>query len=147
MKVVKGSKITKKAAPYYIELSNAYENLEKFSDDPGPTNPINNLITKTGVAKQPSNFKIKAEARQKTRKERYIEELNDDGIIYWYIAKVEDERKSIEKREQQRKRHSDKTSVNPSILEKEKENLEDGGNSSATAVPTNKEGHHKDSEV
>ena len=58
-------------------------------DDPGPTNTINNFITKTGVAKQPSNFKIKAEARQKTRKEKYIIELNDDGIIDCYIAKVE----------------------------------------------------------
>ena len=57
MKVVKGSKITKKAAPYYIELSNAYANLEKFSDDPCPTNTITNYITKTGVAKQPSNIK------------------------------------------------------------------------------------------
>ena len=56
MKVVKGSKITKKAYPYYVELSNAYANLEKFSDDPGPTNTIDNIITKTGVAKQPNNF-------------------------------------------------------------------------------------------
>ena len=108
MKVVKGSKITKKAAPYYVELSNAYANLEKFSDDPGQTNTINNLITKTGVAKQPRYFKIKAEARQKTRKDKYIEELDDNGIIDWYIAKVEDERTYIAKREQQRKRHSDK---------------------------------------
>ena len=65
MKVVKGSKITKKAAPYYVELSNAYANLEQFSDDLGPTNNINNLLTKICVAKQPSNFKIKAEARRK----------------------------------------------------------------------------------
>ena len=100
MKVVKGSKITKKAAPYYVELSNAYANLEKFSDDPGQTNTINNLITKTGVAKQPSNFKIKAEARRKTRKEKYIEELNDDDIIDLYIPNVEDGRTSIAKREQ-----------------------------------------------
>ena len=81
MKVVKGSKIAKKAAPYYVELSNAYANLQKFSDYPGPTNTINDLITKTGVAKQPINFKIKAEAQRKTRKEKYIEELNDYGII------------------------------------------------------------------
>ena len=51
VKVVKGSKITKKAAPYYLELSNAYANLEKFLADPVPTNTINNFITKTGVAK------------------------------------------------------------------------------------------------
>ena len=120
MKVVKGSKITKKAAPYYVELSNAYANLEKFSDDLGPTNTIDNLITKTGVAKQSNNFKIREEARRKTRKEKYIEELNDDVIIDWYIAKVEDERTSIEKRKQQRKRHSEKTSVKPSILERER---------------------------
>ena len=118
MKVVKGSKINKKSAPYYVELSNTYANLEKLSDDPGPTNTINNFITKTGVAKQPSNFKIKAEARRKTRKEKYIEELNDDGVIDWYIAKVEDERTSIAKREQHRKQHLEKTSVKPSILEK-----------------------------
>ena len=68
MKVVKGSKITKKAAPYYVELSNAYANLDKLSDDPGPTNTINNIITKTGVAKQPSNSKLKAEARRKQGK-------------------------------------------------------------------------------
>ena len=46
--------------------------------------------------------------------------MNDDGIIDWYISKVEDERTSISKREQQRKRHSDKTSVKQSILEKER---------------------------
>ena len=63
------------------------------------------------MTKQPSNFKLKAEARQKTRKEKYIEELNDNRIIDWYIAKVEDERTSIAKREQQRKRHFGKKQV------------------------------------
>ena len=46
--------------------------------------------------------------------------MNDDGIIDWYIAKVEDEKTSIAKREQYRKRHLDKTSVKQSILEKGK---------------------------
>ena len=46
--------------------------------------------------------------------------MNDDGIIDWYIAKVEDERTSIAKREQHRKRHLDETSVKLSILEKGK---------------------------
>ena len=44
--------------------------------------------------------------------------MNDDGIIDLYISKVEYERTSIAKREQQRKRHSEKTSVKPSIIEK-----------------------------
>ena len=38
VKVVKGSKITKKAAPYYLELSNSYATLGKFSANPGPIN-------------------------------------------------------------------------------------------------------------
>ena len=38
VKVVRGSNITKKTAPYYLELSNFYATLGKFLADPGPIN-------------------------------------------------------------------------------------------------------------
>ena len=61
---MKGSKLIKKAAPYYIDFSNAYAHLEEFSADSDPTNEVSNDYTKIGEAKQPSKFKAMAEARR-----------------------------------------------------------------------------------
>ena len=74
VKVVKGSKLIEKAAPYYIALSNAYAYLEEFSADSDPTHKVSNdkKCTKLSAAKQPSKFKAKAAARRQTRKEQHI---------------------------------------------------------------------------
>ena len=118
MKVVKGSKIIKQAAPYYVELSNAYTHLEEFSADSGPTNNENNINTKIGEAKQASNFKAKAAARRKTRKQQYSADMNDNEIINMWISKTEDERTSRAKRNLRNKNHLDKTNVKPTMLER-----------------------------
>ena len=90
VKVVKGSRLIKTAAPYYIALSNAYAHLEEFSADSDPTNKVSNNCTKISEAKQPSKFKARAAARKKTRKQQYISDMNDNGLIDIYISQAED---------------------------------------------------------
>ena len=81
VKVVKGSKLIKKTAPYYIELSNAYAHLEEFSADSDPANKESKNETKTVTAKQLSKFKAQAAARRTTQKQQYIADMNNNGII------------------------------------------------------------------
>ena len=47
--ITKGNKITKRVAPYYVHLSNAYAQLEKFSADlsPPPSEDKTSTTTKT----------------------------------------------------------------------------------------------------
>ena len=59
-----------------------------------------------------------ASARKKTRKQQYISEMNDNGIIDMWISKAEDERTSIAKMIPRNKNHSDKANVKPSFLER-----------------------------
>ena len=115
---MKGSKLIKKAAPYYIALSNAYAHLEEFSADPDPANEVSNDCTKIGEAKQPSKFKAMAAAHRKTRNQQYISDMNDNGIIDMWISKAEDERTSFAKMIPRNKNHSDKANVKPSLLER-----------------------------
>ena len=94
---MKGSKIKKKTALYYIHLSNAYARLEEFSDDPDPQPKVskskNNDETKTvAPPKQSSTFKAQAAARKRTRKQQYIKNMNDNGVIDMYISKAEDDK-------------------------------------------------------
>ena len=90
VKVVKGSKLIKKAAPYYIALSNAYAYLEELSADSDPTHKVSNdkECTKISAAKQPSKFKARAAARRHTRKQQHILDMKDEGIIDMYIDKA-----------------------------------------------------------
>ena len=44
-RITRGNKITKKVAPYYVHLSNAYAKLAEFSADPGPQPPEHNTKT------------------------------------------------------------------------------------------------------
>ena len=115
---MKGSKLIKKDAPYYIALSNAYAHLEEFSADPDPTNEVSNDCTKIGEAKQPSKFKSIAATRRQTRKQQYISDMKEDGLIDMYIVKAEDERTSLAKMSPRNKNHSDKANVKPSLLER-----------------------------
>ena len=115
---MKGSKLIKKAAPYYIALSNAYAHLEELSADSDPTHKVSNdkECTKISAAKQPSKFKARAAVRRQTRKQQYILDMKEDGLMDMYIAKAEDERTSLAKLSQRNKNHSDKKNVTPSYL-------------------------------
>lgn len=93
MKVKRGSKITKKADPYYIELSNAYSQLADFSADPSTQNdPLGEAI---------SQFKIKAAKRRNARAQKAIKQklagMSDAAIINTYICRAEDERTAMAK--------------------------------------------------
>ena len=110
VKVVKDSKLIKKAAPYYIALSNAYAYIEEFSADSDPTHKVSNdkECTKMSVAKQLSKFKARAAARRQTRKQQHILDMKYEGLIDMYIDKAEDERTSLAKLSPHNKNHSDK---------------------------------------
>ena len=90
MKVTKGSKITKKAAPYYVELSNSYATLAKFLGDLGPAHKEIEGVSSSRQAAA-STFKAKAERRRKSRTATYIAAMNDEGIIDLHINLAEDE--------------------------------------------------------
>ena len=96
MKVIKGSKITKKAAPYYTTLSNAYSLLDEFLAKPSPPTETrtNNQIL---LPKHQSVFKIKAARLLQAKFEAYIAKMNDNYIMDLYINKAEDERTVMEK--------------------------------------------------
>ena len=88
MTVVKGSKITKKAAPYYLELSNSYATLGKFSVNPGPININIKQCAGNSTSLPKSNnieFKAKAAAKHESKTAAYIAAMNDDGSIDRYI--------------------------------------------------------------
>ena len=93
MKAVKGSKITREAAPYYLELSKSYATLGKFSANPGPIS-INTKRCATDSMSLPkqeeSVFKAKAAARHKSKTVAYIAAMNNDGIIDRCINLAED---------------------------------------------------------
>ena len=120
IEVVKGSKITKKAAPYYLELSNSYATLGKFSANPGP--PNFNITRRTNISASPTSnqsvFKSKAAARHKGRTAAYIAAMNDDGIIDMYINLAEDERTVMEKNKNKKAQHSDKATVRRTFWQK-----------------------------
>ena len=103
MTAVKGSKITKKSAPYYLELSNSYATLGKFSVNPSPT--YNNIKSNNSV------LKAKAAARHESK-------TNDDGIIDRYINLAEDERTAIAKNKGRNAQHPDKKTPRPTTWEK-----------------------------
>ena len=91
MKVIKGSKITKKYAPYYTTLSNAYSRLEEFSENPGPTHETQTK-NQTVLPKHQSASKRKSARRLQTKFGVYISKMNDNDIIDLYINKAKDER-------------------------------------------------------
>ena len=107
MKVVKGSKLTKKAAPYYVELSNSYATLDKFLSEPSPPSKDRSTFD----LENRSIFKVKAAARRKSKTAAYIAAMNDAGIIDLHINQAEDERTEMAKKTARSSRHSDKTSV------------------------------------
>ena len=119
--VVKGSKITKKAAPYYLELSNSYATLGKFSANPGPTN-INIKQRADNSASPPKSdnsvFKAKAAARHKSRTAACIAAIDNGGIIDRYINLAEDERTAIMKSKGRKIQHSNKATTRRTIWEK-----------------------------
>ena len=96
-KVIKCSKTTKKAAPYYTTLSNAYARLEEFSENPGPP-PETQTKNQKVPSKHQSTFKTKAARRLKIKFEAYMSKMNNNGIIERYTNKDEDERTVMEKR-------------------------------------------------
>ena len=119
--VVKGSKITKKADPYYLELSNSYATLGKFSANPGPINSnIKRCANNSTSLPKPNDsvFKAKAAARHESKTAAYIAAMNDDGIIDQYINLAEDERTSIAKNKGRNIQHSDKKTSRPTTWEK-----------------------------
>ena len=121
MKVAKGSKITKKTAPYYVELSNSYATLAKFLSDPGPTSVSGEADGSEGLVcrtKHSSTFKANAAARRKSKTAAYIAAMNDAGIIDLHINQAEDEQTAMAKKTGRGKHHSDKKSIKPSVLEK-----------------------------
>ena len=91
MKVIKGSKITKTYAPYYTTLSNAYYQIEEFSENPGPPLETQTKIQRV-LPKHHITFKIKAAHSFQKTFEAYMSKMNDNYIINLYIKKAEDER-------------------------------------------------------
>ena len=91
MKVIKGSKTTKKAAPYYTTLSIAYLQLEELSENPGPP-PETQTKNQTVIPKHQSDFKSTASHRLQTKLEAYMAKMNDNNIIGYYINRAEYER-------------------------------------------------------
>ena len=121
VKVVKGSKITKKAAPYYLELSNSYATLDKFSANPGPISIKIKRCANNSMSlpkQEQSVFKAKAAARHESKTVAYIAAMNDEGIIDRYINLAEDERTSNAKSEGRNIQHSDKKVTRPTTWEK-----------------------------
>ena len=97
IKVKERSKIIKKTAPYYIELSKTtYSQLVEFLATVDPPPQI--IQPTTGAVARPTNnaitFKIKLAQRRQTKLAKYIESINNNGVIDMYINKAEDERTS-----------------------------------------------------
>ena len=113
VKVIRGSKITKITKPYYVQLSNAYAKLEQFSADSDPPPIQKTTLQQQKIPKQPSNFKRRVKEKKNTRKQNYIKEMHDNGILNLFISKVEHEKTSIAKNLQQKETHSDKVVVRP----------------------------------
>ena len=121
MTVVKGSKITKKAAPYYLELSNSYATLRKFSANSGPINiNIKRRATNSTLPPKPegSVFRAKVAARHRSSTAAYITAMNNDGIIDRCINVAEGERTATEKSRDRKAWRSDKATVKPTAWEK-----------------------------
>ena len=76
MKVRKGTSLTTKSNPYYIELSNAYSLLAEFSANPSQASQNTNIEIK---------FKISASIRRHEKKNnqinKYIIENNDNDAV------------------------------------------------------------------
>ena len=94
VKVRKGTRLTNKYDPYYIELSNAYFLLAYFSDNPSQTyQPIDT----------DSRFKISTAKRRHENKNDKINKYiidnknNDEVLINAAIKLSEDERKTMDK--------------------------------------------------
>ena len=99
-KITRGNKITKNVAPYYVQLSNAYAQLEELSVDlspPPPEHKIGTTIKTNNRTKHQSKFKVKADPRRQTKFTNYMNKMKDEGIIDLYITKAEYERTAIEK--------------------------------------------------
>ena len=82
------SKITKNAAPCYVELSNSYASLVKFLSDPGPTSKSGEASGSEGLVRRmelSSTFKAKADALRKSKTAAYIAAMNDAGITDSHI--------------------------------------------------------------
>ena len=86
--------------------------------DSDPAIEVSKDDNKTIAPKQPSKFKAQAAARKTTRKQKYIKDMNDNGIIDMWISKAEDERTAMAKTSTRSKNHSDKRHEKPSLLEK-----------------------------
>ena len=83
-KIIRGNKITKKVASYYVHLSNAYEQLEEFSAEVSPPTPEHKPSTTINTNdrnKHQSKFNLKAERRRQTKFTKYIHKMKDEGII------------------------------------------------------------------
>ena len=104
MKVIKGSKITKKSAPYYTKLSNAYARLEEFPENPGQPSE-NQTKNQRVLPKHQSTFKIKAAHSFQKTFEAYMSKMNDNYIINLYINKAEDEHTVMAKKLHEREAH------------------------------------------
>ena len=101
-RITRGNKISKKVAPYYVHLSNAYAQLEEFLAElsPPPSEDKTSTTTKTSdQTKHQSKFKLKAERHRQTKFTKYMNKMKDEGIIDLYITKAEDERTSIAKQD------------------------------------------------
>ena len=92
-KITRGNKITKKYAPYYVHLSNAYAQLDKFSEylsPPTPEHKTSKPSNNNDQNKHQSKFRLKAQRRRQTKFTKYIHKMKDEGILDLYIAKAED---------------------------------------------------------
>jgi hypothetical protein len=98
VKVGKGSKIIKTAAPYYLELNNSYATLEKVSAKPGPPHTIDKH-TGNSVAPEVegSTFQAKVAERKRSRAASHATIMHAEGIINRYANLAEDERTAMAK--------------------------------------------------
>ena len=94
LKVRKGTILTTKSNPYYIELSNAYSLLDEFSYNPSQADQTMNIE---------SQFKISAaigyheKKRNKINKYIIVNKDNDAVLINAAITIAEDERNVMDK--------------------------------------------------
>ena len=79
-RITRGNKISKKVAPYYVHVSNAYEKLEELLANLSPPQSKDKTNTTTETSNQikhQSKFKLRSERRCQAKFIKYMEKIKD----------------------------------------------------------------------
>ena len=109
--VTESSNITKKAAPFYTNLSSLYARLAQFLADPGPHNIETNETVIGSPSKHSSRFKKKKATLQLSKAALYIVSMNNSGLTDMHIELAEDKQTAAEKAGPIKYGHLDKNSA------------------------------------